>query len=75
MNRATILIVEDDRDILRANRAALEMESYIILEADTLAGLQGRRADDYIPKPYDMDELLVRVETLLRRGRLIGLAG
>lgn len=74
MNRATILIVEDDRDILRANRAALELESYRILEADTLAGLRAG-GDDYIPKPYDMDELLVRVETLLRRGRLIGLVG
>ncbi|MCZ0704514.1 DNA-binding response OmpR family regulator [Natronobacillus azotifigens] len=27
--------------------------------------------DDYMSKPYDMDELLVRIRALLRRGRLI----
>lgn len=125
MKKATILIVEDDRDILNANRAALELEGYDVLTADTLSKgrsaaeelspdliildillpdgnglsyceelrgksgirilflsalntredvLAGLRAggDDYISKPYDMDELLLRVETLLRRGKLIG---
>jgi DNA-binding response OmpR family regulator len=125
MKKATILIVEDDRDILSANRAALELEGYDVLTADTLSRgrsvaeelspdliildillpdgnglsyceelrgksdirilflsalktredvLAGLRAggDDYISKPYDMDELLLRVEALLRRGRLVG---
>lgn len=125
MKKATILIVEDDRDILSANRAALELEGYDVLTANTLS--KGRSAvkelspdliildillpdgnglsyceemrgksdirilflsalntredvlaglrvggDDYISKPYDMDELLLRVEALLRRGKLIG---
>jgi DNA-binding response OmpR family regulator len=125
MKKATILIIEDDRDILNANRAALELIGYDVLAADTLSKgqaiaeellpdliildillpdgnglsyceelrgksgirilflsalntkadvLAGLRAggDDYIAKPYDMDELLLRVETLLRRGKLIG---
>lgn len=125
MKKATILIVEDDRDILNANRAALELERYDVLTADTLSKgrsvvkehspdliildillpdgnglsyceelrgksgvrilflsalntmedvLAGLRAggDDYISKPYDMDELLLRVEALLRRGKLVG---
>ncbi|HEX2946110.1 MAG TPA: response regulator transcription factor [Clostridia bacterium] len=125
MRKATILIVEDDHDILNANRAALELEGYHVLAADTLSKgrsvvgelspdliildillpdgnglsyceelrgksdirilflsalntredvLSGLRAggDDYISKPYDMDELLLRVEALLRRGKFIG---
>lgn len=125
MRKAMILIVEDDNDIMNANRTALELEGYCVKEADTLAkgrviveesspdlilldillpdgnglhyceelrgksgirilflsalntkadSLAGLRAggDDYIAKPYDMDDLLLRVEALLRRGKLIG---
>lgn len=125
MKKAMILIIEDDYDIRSANCAALELEGYMVMEADTLARgrsmaeesapdliildillpdgnglcyceelrgksgvrilflsalgtktdtLAGLRAggDDYIAKPYDMEELLARVEALLRRGRLIG---
>lgn len=35
-------------------------------QTDKLAGLRGG-ADDYITKPFDINELLVRVEALLRR--------
>lgn len=125
MEKVKILIVEDDYDIMSANRTALELEGYQVMEANTLAkgrlvvkeflpdliildillpdgnglryceeirgtsgirilflsalntkadSLAGLRAggDDYIAKPYDMEELLLRVETLLRRGKLIG---
>lgn len=123
MSKVTILLVEDDPDILRANRMALELEGYRVLAAETLQkgreavarekpdlivlditlpdgnglaycrelrGVSGVRVlflsalgtkedtiaglraggDDYIAKPYLMDELLARVEALLRRGRL-----
>ncbi len=125
MSNALILIIEDDINIADANRAALELEGYRVITADTLSKgraiveesfpdliildillpdgnglcyceelrgkdgvrilflsalntkedvLAGLRAggDDYIAKPYDMDELILRVETLLRRGKLIG---
>ena len=125
MRSGRILIVEDDDDIRGANRAALELEGYVVVEADSLSDAQshlknsspdliildillpdgnglryceelrgtsgvrilflsalntkadliaGLRAggDDYITKPYDMEELLLRVEALLRRGKLVG---
>ncbi len=119
-NQATILMIEDNLDILRANAAELRLENYRVLEADTLeAGrtvaqrelpdlilldillpdgngldycrevfgqnaprilflssmntpedvIAGLRAggDDYMTKPYLMQELLARIEALLRR--------
>jgi len=125
MTGASILLVEDEFDVRKGNRIALELEGYRVLEADTLAkgrelverehpdlivldillpdgnglaycqelrGKSGVRilflsalntkedaiaglrmgGDDYIAKPYLMDELLIRIETLLRRGKLIG---
>jgi len=127
MTGASILLVEDEFDVRKGNRIALELEGYRVLEADTLAkgrelverehpdlivldillpdgnglaycqelrGKSGVRilflsalntkedaiaglrmgGDDYIAKPYLMDELLIRIETLLRRGKLIGTA-
>ena len=115
-----ILIVEDNKDILYANRTMLELNGYEVLSAQTLdaarsicresnigliildimlpdgSGLDwcrelraesdvkilflsaldankdviaGFRAggDDYLEKPYHMEELLLRIEALLRR--------
>ena len=126
MRKAAILIVEDDDNILNANRVALELQGYRVLAAKTLSEartvvesvsidlvlldillpdgnglayceelrgengvrilflsalrtktdmLAGLRAggDDYIAKPYDMDELILRVEALFRRGKMIGM--
>lgn len=123
INKATILMIEDNLDILRANAAELRMENYRVLEADTLeagralaqrehpdlllldillpdgSGLDycrevfgqnaprilflsamntpedviaGLRAggDDYITKPYLMQELLARIEAILRRAQI-----
>lgn len=123
MNEGTILIIEDNPDILRANAAELRMAHYRVLEADTLeagrglmrqeapdlilldiilpdgSGLDycrevfgqnaprilflsalhtpadvvaGLRAggDDYMTKPYLMQELLARVEAILRRPKM-----
>ena len=116
---AKILIVEDNKDILYANRTMLELNGYEILSAETLGAakticrensialiildimlpdgsgldwcrelrqnsdvkilfltaldankdvIAGFRAggDDYLEKPYHMEELLLRVEALLR---------
>lgn len=126
MKKATILLIEDDLNVQNINRVALELDGYLILEADTLKKgrmiaeesapglilldillpdgnglnyceelrgksgirilflsalntkadvLNGLRAggDDYIPKPYDMDELILRVAALLRRGKMSGM--
>ncbi|MBQ6163172.1 MAG: response regulator transcription factor [Clostridia bacterium] len=117
---AKILIVEDNKDILYANRTMLELNGYEVFSAETLAAAEsvfrennialiildimlpdgsgldwcrelrktgevkilflsaldtsrdviaGFRAggDDYLEKPYHMEELLLRVEALLRR--------
>lgn len=125
MIKTTLLIVEEDANILNANSSALELEGYrvetakslrearaaveafapdlilmdILLpdgnglqycqelrgessvrilflsarcaKADVLAGFRAG-CDDYLVKPYDMDELILRVGALLRRGRTAG---
>jgi DNA-binding response OmpR family regulator len=58
-------------DILRAVRAARPTQPVIILtakgaEADRVEGLK-RGADDYVVKPFGVQELLARVEAVLRR--------
>lgn len=118
--KQTILLVEDNPDIIKINRTALDMSGYRVLVAGTLEQGRGlleqehpdliildillpdgsglsfceevrktsgmpilflsalgenrdivngllRGGDDYLPKPYDLDVLLARVEALLRR--------
>ena len=57
--------------VLRAERDRLPI---LMLTArtetsDRVAGLDAG-ADDYLPKPFDLDELLARLRALLRRSRL-----
>ncbi len=57
MNKALILIVEDDHDILYTNQAALELEGYSVMTADTLA--KGRSiAEKFAPDLIILDILL-----------------
>lgn len=120
--KQTILMIEDNVDIMKINRSELTMHGYRVLEAETLEkgrdlleqenpdlilldillpdgngiafceelrkksdvpilflsaldenqhivnGLMSG-GDDYLPKPYDMDIMVARVEALLRRVR------
>lgn len=63
----------DGRDVCQALRSAGQHAPVLFLTAlagihDRLAGF-GAGGDDYLPKPFDVKELIVRVEALARRGR------
>ena len=62
-------------DLLRALRRESEIPVILLtandLETDIVAGLE-LGADDYIVKPFEMLELLARVEAVLRRTRKSG---
>lgn len=124
MKRSIILLVEDNEDILRANKRLLEIHGYAVLAArslekarealknntpdaiildimlpdgsglsfcrelrtrmstpilfltalgeieDVLTGLR-IGGDDYLTKPYNYDELVARIESMLRRAKQI----
>jgi DNA-binding response OmpR family regulator len=62
---------QDGFTIVRALRAEQHFTPVLMLTArgrteDILEGLEGG-ADDYLPKPFDLNILLVRLKTLLRR--------
>ena len=62
---------QDGLSVLRALRARRQRMPVLIATArdavaDRVAGLDAG-ADDYIVKPYDLDELLARIRALLRR--------
>lgn len=63
----------DGRDVCQALRSAGQPAPVLFLTAlaavhERLAGF-GAGGDDYLPKPFDMQELIARVEALARRGR------
>ncbi|HVR53396.1 MAG TPA: response regulator transcription factor [Pseudorhodoferax sp.] len=63
----------DGLEVLRALRARGDSIPVLILTArdavaDRVAGLNAG-ADDYVLKPYDLDELLARIHALLRRAQ------
>lgn len=63
----------DGRDVTQALRSAGQAAPVIFLTAlgavhDRLAGF-GAGGDDYVAKPFDVKELMARVEALGRRGR------
>lgn len=63
----------DGLEVCRRLRAAQDQTPVLLLTArvetaDRVAGLDAG-ADDYLPKPFELDELLARVRALLRRAR------
>ena len=63
----------DGREVCQRIRSEENLIPILMLTArtqsrDIVAGLDCG-ADDYMPKPFDMDELLARVRALLRRGQ------
>ncbi len=63
----------DGRDVCQALRAAGQPAPVLFLTAlagvhDRLSGF-GAGGDDYLPKPFDVKELIARIEALARRGR------
>lgn len=65
----------DGRDVCQALRSAGQSAPVLFLTAlgavhERLAGFSAG-ADDYLPKPFDVLELIARVEALARRGRLV----
>ena len=65
----------DGRDVCQALRSAGQPAPVLFLTAlgavhDRLAGFSAG-ADDYLPKPFDVKELIARVEALAKRGRLV----
>jgi DNA-binding response OmpR family regulator len=61
----------DGLEVLRALRARKDGTPVLVVTArdavpDRIAGLDAG-ADDYVQKPYDMDELLARIRALIRR--------
>jgi DNA-binding response OmpR family regulator len=65
----------DGRDVCQALRSAGQSAPVLFLTAlgtvhDRLAGFSAG-ADDYLPKPFDVQELIARIEALAKRGRLV----
>ncbi len=68
----------DGRDVVQALRSAGQPAPVLFLTAlaevhDRISGFHAG-GDDYLSKPFDVTELLLRVEALGRRGR-VGVAG
>ena len=65
----------DGRDVCQALRSAGQSAPVLFLTAlgtvhDKLAGFSAG-ADDYLAKPFDVKELVARIEALTKRGRLV----
>jgi two-component system OmpR family response regulator len=65
----------DGRDVCMALRSAGQTAPVLFLTAlgalhDRLAGFNAG-ADDYLPKPFDVKELIARVEALTKGGRVV----
>jgi len=65
-----ILVVDDEPQLQRALQRALKLEGYeVALAGDGVDGLDAG-ADDYVVKPFALDELLARLRSSKRSGAM-----
>ena len=66
-----VLIIDDDKELCTLMKKCVEQEKLTAVVAN--GGIEGLRmgADDYLTKPFSINELMARVNSLIRRYTLL----